>query len=154
MIAIRLFGKLVLAGPDGAALSITGAKTQGLVAYLALNTEMPPSRDRLMALFWGDRFAEQARQSLRQAIAKLRRTLSVAGNDILLTDSDRVGFNPSKVIVDVDEFAKYAKDNSADATERAVSLLSGTLLDGIYGQQAEFDDWIASERQRLGSLSL
>jgi DNA-binding SARP family transcriptional activator/TolB-like protein len=154
MIAIKLFGNLTIVGPDGVSLPVAGSKTQGLVAYLALNTELPPSRDRLMALFWGDRFTDQARQSLRQAIAKLRRTLSVAGEDILLTEGDRVRFNPSKVVVDADEFAQLAKDMSAEATERAVSLLAGPLLDGIYGQQAEFDDWVASERQRLGSLSL
>ena len=69
MISINLFGKFSIQGADGTPIPLAGAKTQGLVAYLALNTEMPPSRDRLMALFWGDRFTDQARQSLRQAIA-------------------------------------------------------------------------------------
>ena len=75
MLSIRLFGSFAVLDASGNPVALTGAKTQGLVAYLALNTEMPPSRDRLMALFWGDRFTDQARQSLRQAIAKLKRKL-------------------------------------------------------------------------------
>ena len=58
MISIRLFGKLSVTGPDGQPIPVVGAKSQGLVAYLALNTEMPPTRDRLTALFWGDRFTD------------------------------------------------------------------------------------------------
>ena len=154
MITIKLFGKLAVSGPDGEAIVIAGSKTQGLVAYLALNTEMPPSRDRLTDMFWGDRFTDQARQSLRQAIAKLKRTLEVGGDNIIVTAQDRVGLNPELVTVDADEFASLAANHALDATEQAVSLLSGPLLDGQFGQQAEFEDWLVSERQRMSTLSL
>ncbi len=154
MISIKLFGRLTATDANSTSIPISGAKTQGLVAYLALNTEMPPSRDRLMALFWGDRFTEQARQSLRQAIAKLKRALADDAGDAILTDGDRVGLNPEVVEVDVDRFAALAADGSASAAINAIALMDGPLLDGIYGQQAEFEDWIASERQRLNSLSL
>ena len=150
MLSIRLFGSFSVVDAEGNTVALTGAKTQGLVAYLALNTEMPPSRDRLMALFWGDRFTEQARQSLRQAIAKLKRTLG----DVILTEHDRVGLNPASVSVDVDEFSRLADDPSVETTGKAMALLGGPLLDGLYGQQAEFEDWIASERQRLSSLAM
>ena len=154
MISVQLFGKLSVTGPDGQLIAIAGNKTQGLVAYLALNTEMPPSRDRLMGLFWGDRFTDQARQSLRQSIAKLKKTLAAGGDDVLISYEDRVGFNPKIVNVDADEFALLAEDGSADATRRAVGILSGSFLEGQFGQQAEFDDWLAAERQRLATISL
>ena len=44
-------------------------------------------------LFWGDRFTDQARQSLRQAIAKLKRLFGDLAEDALLTDDDRVGLS-------------------------------------------------------------
>lgn len=153
MISIQLFGKLSVTGTDGQPIVIAGNKTQGLVAYLALNMEMPPSRDRLMSLFWGDRYTDQARQSLRQAIAKLKRTFAPSG-DVLISSQDRVGFNPEIVTVDADEFTLMAANDSTEATTRAVKLLSGPLLDGQFGQQAEFDDWLLAERQRLATLSL
>ena len=154
MIKIRLFGKFAIEDGSGAPIPVAGAKTQGLIAYLALNTEMPPSRDRLSTLFWGDRFSDQARQSLRQAVAKLKKTLSLDGADVVIAEHDRVGLNPDVVSVDVDEFTQLAHAGSAEASEKAVALLRGPLLEGFYGQQAEFEDWIASERQRFATMSL
>jgi len=154
MISIKLFGKLSVTDRGGQPIVVAGSKTQGLVAYLALNMEMPPSRDRLMALFWGDRFTDQARQSLRQAIAKLKRTMASGGDDVIVASQDCVGFNPDVVTVDVDEFASLAAVGSTEATNRAVAILSGPLLEGQFGQQPEFDDWLASERQRLTTISL
>lgn len=151
MIHIDLFGKLQISTDDGIPIAVSGAKTQGLLGYLALNIELPPSRDRLMALFWGDRFTDQARQSLRQAISKLRRIFEPHDSDVLVVDMDRVGLNPDKVIVDVDVFAGLARDPSPENAVAAVDLLKGPLLDGLYGQQPEFDDWIASERQRVAT---
>jgi len=154
MISINLFGKFSVRDANENPIPLTGAKTQGLVAYLALNTEMPPSRDRLMALFWGDRFTDQARQSLRQAIAKLRRTFDVAEGGVIITEHDRVGLNTELVTVDVDAFSDIVHNPSTDSTLKGVALLTGPLLDGLYGQQPEFEDWIASERQRFSTLSL
>lgn len=52
-----------------------------------------------MALFWGDRLTDQARQSVRQAIAKLRRTFDVGEGAVILTEYDRVGLNREFVTV-------------------------------------------------------
>ncbi len=153
MISIHLFGKLTVTDSACAPIPLTGAKTLGLLAYLALNTEMPPSRDRLTTLFWGDRFTDQARQSLRQAIAKLRKTLIHPEGDTIITDGDRVGLNPELVSVDVDEFSRLATQGDPQATLDAIGLMKGPLLDGLYGQQAEFEDWIVSERQRFSIMS-
>ncbi len=152
MITIKLFGKLDVTGENGEPVPLAGAKTQGLVTYLALNTEFPPTRDRLMALFWGDRFTDQARQSLRQAIAKLKRSFAV--EDAILAEGDRVGLNRDRVSVDVDTFAALVQDDTVEATEKAISLMTGSILDGIYGQQPEFEDWISSERQRYSTMAM
>lgn len=153
MICINLFGKLRLETADGKPIPISGSKTQGLIACLALNTDVHISRDRLMTLFWGDRFNDQARQSLRQAISKLRRLLEDVDGDIILADPDRVGFNPDKVRVDVDGFELLAKKNTPDDALSALDLLQGPLLDGLFGQQPDFDDWLASERQRIATIA-
>jgi DNA-binding SARP family transcriptional activator/Tfp pilus assembly protein PilF len=152
MLNIQLFGRLTVTSPGGEPIAVTGAKTQGLLAYLALNIAMPASRDRLLALFWGDRFTEQARQSLRQGVARIKRTLG--NEEYVIADQDRVGLNSDLVTVDADRLCALAEDPSPEATERAVALLNGPLLEGLYGQQAEFDDWVASERQRLSTVSL
>lgn len=154
MLSIRLFGKLDITSSGGTAIPVRGAKMQGLVAYLALNIDMPPSRDRLMTLFWGDRFTSQARQSLRQAVAKLRKLLDDGDRAVLRADADTVGLDPGAVEVDIDRFARLAADPAPEAAVAAAALMRAPLLDGLYGQRSEFDDWIASERQRVATLAL
>lgn len=153
MIEIRLFGKFEVRDGAGAPLTIAGSKTQGLIAFLAMSMEMPPTRDRVINLFWGDRFTDQARQSLRQAVAKLRRILPDDAGEAVLTDGDRIGLNPDVVNADVEAFNRLSKLEGPDEVMQAVALLRGPLLDGFYGQQAEFEDWIASERQRITEIS-
>ena len=154
MLQIQLFGEFSVRDAEGNDIAIAGAKTQGLVAFLALTMEMPPSRDRLISLFWGDRFTEQARQSLRQAVAKLRRIFEAAGlPDVVIADPGRIGLNQDQVSVDVESFLKLAQQTDPSATAAAVELLKGPLLEGFYGQQSEFEDWLASERQRVAELS-
>lgn len=152
MIDIKLFGKFEVLDDAGRPVCIAGAKTQGLIAFLALSMGMPPTRDRIINLFWGDRFTDQARQSLRQAIAKLKRILP-NGEDVFLTDQDRIAFDPDSVRVDVEQFTELARGSDADDVLAAVALLRGPLLEGLYGQQAEFEDWISSERQRITELT-
>ncbi|MDP2975169.1 MAG: hypothetical protein Q8N45_03035 [Anaerolineales bacterium] len=59
-------------------------------AYLALHTEQHP-REKLAALLWGDSTDEQARHSLRTALAILRKHL---GDDVILADRETVQLNP------------------------------------------------------------
>ena len=151
---IDLFGKFSVRTASGEPLAIAGAKTQALIAFLAMTSEMPPRRERLVAMFWGDRFPDQARQRLRQAVAKLKRIFDSAGApDALTADVERVGLNTDTVKVDVESFFALAADTSPQTTTAAISLLKGPLLDGFYGQQAEFEDWLASERQRIAEVA-
>ena len=138
---------------DGSPIPVAGAKTQGLIAYLALNLDMPPTRDRVMSLFWGDRFTDQARQSLRQAIAKLRRMLADEPDDTLISDDERVGFNPARVEVDVDRFHTLARSTDFEEARAALDLMSGPVLEGVFGRNAEFDDWLAAERSRAATVA-
>ncbi|NKB26418.1 MAG: tetratricopeptide repeat protein [Rhodobacteraceae bacterium] len=152
MFDVKLFGKFEVLSQDGAAINVAGAKTQGLIAFLAMNMGMPPTRDRIVNLFWGDRFTDQARQSLRQAIAKLRRILP-DGDRALVIEHDRISFDPAVVRVDLDRFTELAENDRVQDAIAAVALLRGPLLDGFFGQQAEFEDWISSERQSINELS-
>ncbi|MEO1324776.1 MAG: BTAD domain-containing putative transcriptional regulator [Pseudomonadota bacterium] len=153
MIKVQLFGKFEVFDHNGTPVPIAGAKTQGLLAFLALSMEMPVPRDRIIDLFWGDRFSDQARQSLRQALAKLRRVLPSDGLDVILVDQDRIGLNPAAISVDADRFGKLSQSDVADEVFEALSLLIGPLLDGFFGQRPAFEDWIASERQRFNEMA-
>jgi DNA-binding SARP family transcriptional activator len=79
-------------------------KVESLLAYLVLRSE-DHTREQLAALFWGDVTDTQARASLRNALAILRRQL---GEELLVTDCDTVQLNPAFPWVDALRFRVQA----------------------------------------------
>src|SRR5262245_32967975 len=76
-ISLRLLGRFALArdGEPTAPIELTSRKAMALVAYLAMQPEQSAGREELATLLWGNSADEQARHSLRQALASLRREL-------------------------------------------------------------------------------
>ena len=81
---LSLLGRFELIGPDGR-VDLPSKKLAGLLAYLACTAPEPQPREKLATLLWGSHFEAQARQNLRQALSRLRRTL---GQDALLSDGE------------------------------------------------------------------
>jgi predicted ATPase/DNA-binding SARP family transcriptional activator len=125
-------------------------KVESLLAYLVLFPKAH-SREKLAALFWGDSTDEQARHSLRTALATIRKKLG----DVLLADRETVQLNPDTSIwADVREFEKIGdwrleiSGSSISNLQSLLSLYRGDLLTDFY------DDWIFPERERLRRLYL
>src|SRR5512141_1245168 len=85
----------------GRVVRLRTRKEEGLLAYLVLHPGSHP-REVLAELYWGDTPEEQAKGSLRAALADLRAAL---GPDALLSDRVAVQFCPTAAFwVDVLEF--------------------------------------------------
>ena len=125
-LTIKLLGQFAVVDGEGSPVTIAGAKQRALLAYLALTVGKPTSRDRLMSMLWGDRFDEQARQSLRQALTKLRK-LANNGKSILQTDGDTICLDADAVDVDAVAFEHLAGDPTPEALGKAVELYQGGL---------------------------
>ena len=149
---INVFGTLEVTDPKGDQVAVLGSKQQALLSYLALNTEMPPTRDRVMTLLWGDRFIEQARQSLRQSISKLRQQLVFDGRHAIWADNERAGIDLELVTVDLIDFNKLVLKNEPPADEQAISLFRNALLEGLFVREAAFEEWLAAERTRINNM--
>ncbi len=152
-LSIKLFGSLEVTGADGAKLRIDGSKQKGLLAYLALNLDRPPTRDQLATLFWGDRFEEQARQSLRQAVFKLRKTLNGGDDGLVWSDAERIGLDTAAISVDALEFERNAVKNTLEATRAATELYRDSLLNDFNVGKSEFEDWLRAQRARFNELA-
>ncbi|MEE9428989.1 MAG: BTAD domain-containing putative transcriptional regulator [Paracoccaceae bacterium] len=152
-ISVGVFGGLDVTGPDGTSIAVSGNKQQALLAYLVMNTDNPPSRDRVMTLLWGDRFTDQARQSLRQGLSKLRQAIDPDGIGIIVTENDRLAINPDLVDVDWVKFQLAAAKSTPQADAQAVDLFCCTLLDGLYVREAAFDEWLLAERVRMSEVA-
>ncbi|MGH6891237.1 MAG: BTAD domain-containing putative transcriptional regulator, partial [Dongiaceae bacterium] len=145
---VHVLGGFELSGADGHDLTPPGRKLRALIAVLALAPAAGWSREQLTALLWGDRDEEQARGSLRQALAELRR---IVGDSALLTDRETAAFDPAALRADAVEFARLA---AAGEWEQAAALYRGELLDGVSLPDAGFADWLLVERTRLHDLAV
>ncbi len=151
-ISIQLLGQFKIADHEGNPLVIRGRKQQALLIYLALNCESPPSRDKIANIFWGERFDSHARQSLRQAISRLRGILPINDPPILLTEGDQVRLNLDAVNIDACEFKCLSEDGSPAALVKAATLYDNLLADGLQVNEAAFEEWIRGERVRFHDM--
>ncbi len=149
LLQVRLLGGFAVISSGGTDLTPRSRKLRALVACLALPPGKAWPRERLAAMLWGDRDDEQARGSLRQALATLRRSLGEPGP--LYADRETVRFDPGTVCVDAVEFARLAE---AAELESAAELFCGELLDAPTLAGAGFADWLLVERTRLHDLAV
>jgi TolB-like protein/Tfp pilus assembly protein PilF len=149
---LTLLGGFGLAAEDGKPLSLPTRKDRLLLAYLALASGRPVTRERLAGLLWADRAEAQARDSLKQSLAALRQALRQAGVDPLRSDRETVVLELDRLEVDAIAFAALATGPSG--LGRAAQLYRGELLEGLEGLGAEFEAWLAAERMRLADLAV
>ncbi|HKF61610.1 MAG TPA: BTAD domain-containing putative transcriptional regulator [Dongiaceae bacterium] len=138
----------------GEPLDIANRKTRGLLAYLALPTGRAHSRDKLTGLLWSDRGDEQARNSLRQALAELVRVLAGVEPAPLVKGRDTLALDPQAVEVDAIAFERLAASAAVDDLRHAMGLYAGELLDGFTVRDLAFDEWLRQERQRYERLAI
>ena len=105
-----------------------------------------------MALLWSERADAQARQSLRQTIAVIRRAFSIANIDLLRVDLETVAIDLTSVTSDVASFRRLAGMNSLEDLELAVALYAGSFLSALFIRDACALSWISERRAELQSL--
>lgn len=148
VLKLVLLGGFQLHVADGGTVPLGVKKAKALLAYLALQPGQRCARDRLAALLWEDSTDSQARQSLRQVLAELRRTLPQAER-VLDTEGDGVVLVADAVAVDVRDFERLLDDATPQALVRAVELYQGEFLEGFNPRAPAFEDWLMAERSRL-----
>lgn len=88
--SLQLLGGLRAISADNVVVShFRTQKTGALLAYLATHSRHPQPREELLARFWPDDDWDAARQSLRVALASLRRVLETDGitpGSVLIAD--------------------------------------------------------------------
>jgi DNA-binding response OmpR family regulator len=135
--SLRLLGPFQLIGPDGT-MPLHARKAIALLTYLAFQPGQSSRRDILAALLWEDVETAQARASLRQALAAIRRHQG-AHAPILIVDPDSVRLSPD-VAVDA-----LAPECAGGIRSHHDELLAG--LD--FPHMASFNAWLSIERARI-----
>lgn len=147
MLEIRLLGQFDLRR-SGETLSLPSRPAQSLLAFLVLNTGVGYRREYLAGLLAPDAQEEGARNKLRHALWRIRKSLGVdpgTGRDYLVCDELTVAFDvASNYWLDAAvASARPAPDAPAQALAAALAAYQGDLLPGFY------DDWIVLERERI-----
>ena len=77
-VELKLFGGFEGRLAGGEAIDLAGQKDRALLAILALSPGTSHPRDKLASLLWSERGDEQARDSLKHALTRLRQVLQPA----------------------------------------------------------------------------
>ena len=149
---LTLLGGFEMRLSTGAVADLPGQKDRALLAFLAVAAGDSHPRERLAGLLWSESGDPQARDSLKQALMRLRRCLGDADGESLRADRQSVGLDCGAVSVDALDFERLVGDGTIDALSQAVALYRGDLLDGLAVRDPAFEDWLLLERQRLRQL--
>ena len=152
-IDIRLLGGFTVSRAD-APVTLAGRKTSALLAVLALRPGTLLTRERLCDLLWPRSAPEQARGSLRQALAQLRKALNDDTGEIVESCADGLRLNPDRVDVDAARLEAALDDGTSEALENAARIFNGELLRGFTLDETPFDEWRRIEGQRLSRRAM
>ena len=148
MLRLNLLGTPGVTADSG---PLAGRATRGrrlaLLALLACPPGRSLRRDLIMALLSPELPTDRARAQLSDDLYLLRSGL---GDDVVISAGDAIALNPNAISSDVASFERLLEEGQA---ERAVSLVTGPLLDGFHLPESPgFERWLNAERGRLATL--
>ena len=136
-IVIRLMGQFRITGANREDLTPVGAKETGLLALLAVSNGQICTRSWLRSKLWSDRACKQSQDSLRQAIASLKKQLG-SHSDLMIVTREGLSLDRERVKIDI-----------FDEVESKHSLSEETFLADHRIRDKEFINWVASRREEF-----
>jgi DNA-binding SARP family transcriptional activator/tetratricopeptide (TPR) repeat protein len=141
---LETLGALRLVDLDTGAEPLKGRRMElALLAWLARRSPRPAGREELASLLWEGRDGSRARQSLRQALLRLKRELG----DTLLVGPESVAVRGGALAGDA---AEFEREDATGNAERAAACYGGDFLAGVEDLGGEsFRLWLEAEREAL-----
>jgi DNA-binding SARP family transcriptional activator len=146
---LRVLGGLELTSCNGVPVDDATRQTRLMLACLALAGGKGLTRAELCAVFWPDRPSSRARNSLRQGLAAIRKTLSA--DDIAMSlqaDLEVVRLVAAPERLDVVAFRDTLQKDNRDGWIAAARAYGGPLLAGVEVSE-EVEHFLASHRRAL-----
>ena len=121
---------------------------------LALTPNQRESRERLAALLWSNRGDEQARHSLAQSTAVIRKALGDTDKSVVVSEPASLAIDWTNFEVDVLAFRELVNEGTIESLRQAAELHDDDLLPGFEVRSEGFDEWIDAERNRLRTMAV
>jgi DNA-binding SARP family transcriptional activator len=123
---------------------VTQPRPMALLAVLASAGRHGVTRDRAVALLWGDSSEARARHHLSDVLYIVHREL---GPDAIEASGQTLRLNESAVATDLSVFSRAVQ---AHQYEAALAEYRGPFLDGFHLAGATaFEEWVTAQRQHL-----
>jgi len=148
---LSLLGPFSLTSSNGEAIEIGSRKNRVLLAMLASARGRSMSRDALAAVLWAGHSEEQARNSLRQALAVLRKELKSHETNFFSELNSTVALRPDQVSLDIDSFLSDIRLGTAKSLQRAIGLWRGSFLSDVIVSESELEHWLSGQREHYAS---
>ncbi len=132
-------------------------RVRALLAYLAVESDRPHSRDSLAGLLWPDISNRAAHDNLRYALSDLRDVIHdrSANPPFLCITRDTIQFNPaSDFQLDAREWQSALEQSPITKLQSLVSTYRGVFLEGFSCDSAPFEEWVLLMRERINQRVL
>ena len=133
-------------------------KVRGLLAFLALESDRPHSRDALAGLLWPDFPNRDALCNLRYALSNLRQAIGDrhATSPFLLITRETLQFNPAgDYTLDTAIYLQATADTlPLSELESGLATYRGVFLEGFACNSAPFEEWVLLKREQIGQQVL
>jgi DNA-binding SARP family transcriptional activator len=151
---LKLLGGYELLTANGTAVRLPTRKSWALLVILAQSSKQESTREELTTLLWPHSGEEQARASLRQELAVLRKTLQKNGLEPVIAQGEVIRFDPAGMVIDTYRLREFAKSAEEVDLHTVTDLYTGEFVAGLGIRSEPFEEWVWVERQNLRNLAL
>ncbi|MEA2008866.1 MAG: BTAD domain-containing putative transcriptional regulator, partial [Chloroflexota bacterium] len=150
---IRLLSPIQVEQNNQLVQGFESRKALALLGYLAAQN-CPVSREKIVAIFWGEKTEKLGRGNLRRVLHNLNQILP----GCLKSDRYTLQLKRSPVCqCDIDLFTQFEKQSQLSTQAQAIDLYKGDFMEGLYLDNCpEFETWLTTEqehwRQRVARI--
>lgn len=144
---LRLLGPFQLTDQSGQPIDIGSRKNRLLLALLASAPGRSMTREALAGLLWAEHGEEQARSSLRQALAVLRKELKGQDASFFAATDATIALHPAHVEIDTEALLSGARGSTRQSLEAAIELWRGPFLGDVKAGEPELEQWLRERRE-------
>ncbi len=152
-IRLRLLGGLDIFDSTNQSIQLSVKKAKALLVYLGVQPHIGFSRDQLAEFFWPNSTNVRARQSLRQAIADLRKHIPDFDN-VIRVSQNNLQANEANLNVDLISFRQLANLPDPRAHDEAYCYYRGHFLEGFCILSEPFSAWCEAINQSVHQQSI